>query len=202
MNSFEDIQVIWKAAENDPVPDVKTVIETARKETVHLRNKIIIEGGLLCLAIVTILYVCFTFHFRYPTTYIGLAIMLITVTFFTTMRLRLALRLQELNFSLPPILIIKKFNTFHKAQQFLHTTVYAYYVLLLNIAFALYFYEVIFHSSLHNTWQILAVCIYLVWMLISVFYITPKNTKKENNRVRSILKRLQQSEKILNEEPD
>ena len=179
------------------MPDASQVIEASRKESQQLRKKIVNEVLLLCLALVTMVFVCFTFHFQYMTTYAGLGLMMLTVTIFTFLRMKLARQLYQLDFSLPPVAIIKDFKSFHKAQRFVNTTAYAGYVILLNIAFALYFYEVIFHAGMHSVWQILAVCIYLAWMLISVFYVTAERTLRENERVKKILSSLKESENIL-----
>lgn len=200
MNSFEEIEKIWKGERKNKLPDAGKIIKLAAQERTTLRNKIFTETTLLFLALITIVYVYFKFHFQYPSTYLGLGLMFITVAIFTSLRLKLSLRLKSIDFGLPPMIIIPQFEQFHLRQKFILTTASAWYVILLNFSFALYFYEVIFHSGLRNMWQWIAIVVYFGWMTISVFIINPKRTKKERERVAGILENLKKSATMLNED--
>ncbi len=197
MKSFEEIEKIWKAERKINLPEASLIVKLASQERTTLRNKILTETALLILALLTILYVCYKFNFQYLSTYIGLGLMFFTVATFTWLRPNLALRLRAIDFGLPPLIIIPQFESFHLRQKFILTTASRWYIILLNISFALYFYEVIFHSGLHNIWQWIAIIIYSTWMIVSVFIINPKRAKKERERVAEILQNLNESAEML-----
>ncbi len=70
------------------------------------------------------------------------------------------------------------------------------YFILLNLAMAIYFLEVLGGRPLINVLVFLA--IYIAWMLFSYFYLGRKKLKKENTRLQNIIDELKEIVKQLN----
>lgn len=198
--TFDDIAYIWKSGQVSKLPSADEIVSSARKGLSKIKNKIIVEVASLSLALITIIWVCSIFRFQYLSTYIGLGLMFLTVAGFSFFRIRQVLFLRKINVNNAPKDYSADLKQFQLEQKKVNTTYYTWYVILLNFAFGLYFYEVLFRSGLRTIWQYFAVIIYIAWMLIAIFYIKLIKSRKEEERVKQVIQDLEKLQDTLSEE--
>jgi hypothetical protein len=61
------------------------------------------------------------------------------------------------------------------------------YFIGLNVAFAIYSYEVIYLSGMTVLWQLICFAVYTAWMGFAYFYLGPRQVKKENDKIEKII---------------
>lgn len=192
MNNFNDIETIWRSATplrfSGMLPE--DIIYKAEKTSREVRNKILRQVTALLLAVPLAVYILFTVPFDYSSSYAGIALMLVCILAFSYVRLRQVLFLKQLDFSQPPAKLLLKFERFYTRQQWIHTKGAIMYSIIVNLAFALYFYETVYMAPLpaHIKWIILAG--YCIWMFGITYWIGKKSVHREMNKTKSVIAQL------------
>ena len=197
MDNFDDIAAVWKSAGTAPLPKAADIIAKAKKEKKELGRKILFQGISLLIATAGILYIATSIHFKNISTYISLALMVICVSVFSVIRLRQANFLKKADFTKPVEIILIQFEAFYKKQQWINTKGVALYTTVLNIAFALYFYEVLSPASL--LFKVIAVGLYISWMLFATLWLGKKMVKKEFEKTKAIIDNIKQLKNFTKE---
>lgn len=198
MNSFNEIEALWKKIEARPLPDATQIIGKAQKNKNQVSRKISVQIFCMLLVIPALFYVGLTFQFQYWSSYAGMILMALCVLLFSYFRLQQYLFLKQIDFSEDPYELLKRFKKFYAHQQWLNTKGSFWYVLILNIAFALYFYEVVYKAPTTMPVKIMILMIYIAWMLIATRWIKKISNKKEHKKTQAIIKQIQQ----LQQSPD
>jgi predicted membrane protein len=100
--------------------------------------------------------------------------------------------LRKADFSQSPTILLQQFEAFHKKQQWINTKGVIWYTIILNIAFAFYFYETVILAPFTNFWKLFILFVYIVWMLIATFWLGKKSVKKEHEKVNAIIEKIKQ----------
>lgn len=198
MSSFDDIKTLWQQQGQTPRPDAASVLQKARKDKQKIVRKSIIQG--VCL-LLTMIYICWfgTFsHFKKLTTYIGIALMLLCLLVYGVLRILQALRLRRIRLEDEPAVVLEKLRQDYKHRHLFNTRGIVIYTCILNIAFALYFIEVL--TPLAMTMKIIFISLYLAWMYIALFVIGKRTIRKERTTMDAIMQQIQQLEKGLDTE--
>lgn len=192
MNTFNDIEFLWKTSIPIEVPNVDKIINKAAKDNKSIVNKILLQVLLMSLAFINIVWVGYFFEFQYISSYIGMALMLVCIAVFSILRFKQARFLQKVDFTISPAILLKKYEAFHQHQKWLNTVGTRWYTILLNIAFGFYFYEMIYKAPLSLTVKIIILCVYIAWMLIATLWIGKKSICKEHERINDIIKKIKE----------
>ena len=192
MNNFDDIEALWKAPQSLSIPDVEVIIKKAIKEKTQVAQKILIQSLCMLLAMAAIIYVICMVHFQWLVTYIGLAIMSACVIIFAFARIKQSLFLKRINFSQSPTALLQQFEKFHEQQKWINTKGTSWYILFLNLSFALYFYETVTLAPFTTAWKFVIIIIYIAWMLIATLWLGRRSVKKEHEKTLAIIEKIKQ----------
>lgn len=198
MNSFSDIETLWKTAMPLRVlPDAADIMSKASRIKRQVRNKILRQTISLILVVPSMGYLMYAVDFDYISSYIGIALMLICVLLFSFFRFKQALFLSRADFSKAPAALLNQFEKFYEEQQWLHTKGLRWYSIVLNIAFGLYFYETIYMAALSNHIKIIIIILYIAWMFIVTFWAEKMSARNELSKTRSIIQHLKKLNREL-----
>ncbi len=197
MNTFNQLEEVWKIHRKVALPDASEIIIMATREKNALANKILLQVLMLALAIVAIGYVLINIHFLYISSYVGLGLMFVCVLGFSLMRVRQVRFLSKADISAPPAYLLKSFTNFYVEQIWLNSVGILMYTCILNLAFALYFYEMIIMAPLNSIWKVLILTVYITWMLIATLYIGRRNGREEQAKTMAVIQKLRQIKGIL-----
>ena len=197
MNSFDEIIILWKSPQRLSIPNAGNIIEKAGKEKNQLAQKIFIQSLCMLLAIAAIVYVIYMVRFQYLITYIGLAIMSTCVIVFAAIRLRQSMFLKRIDFSQTPGSLLRQFKKFHQHQKWINTKGTMWYLVFLNISFALYFYETVAIAPFTTTGKFVIIAIYIAWMIVATLWLGRRSIKKEHQKTESIITKIKQLQQQL-----
>lgn len=190
MDNFDKIAAVWKTASTPPLPKAGDIISKANKEKKELSKRIWLQGITLLIATAVVLYIATSIHFKFISTYIGLALMVICVSVFSFIRLQQARFLKKVDFTKPLEIILIQFEEFYKKQQWINTKGVALYTIVLNIAFALYFYELLLPESF--LFNAIVLALYISWMLFATLWLGKRAVKKEFEKTNAIIDKVNQ----------
>lgn len=198
MNSFSDIETLWKTSMLQPaLPDATDIIDKASRVKRQVRNKILRQTISLMLVVPFIGYLVHTVAFDYISSYIGISLMLVCVLLFSFFRFKQVYFLSRADFSKSPAALLEQFEKFYVKQQWLHTKGIRWYSIALNIAFGLYFYETIYMAALSTHVKIFIFVSYVAWMFIVTFWAEKISAARELNKTRSIIQQLKKISREL-----
>ena len=197
MKEFDNLKELWKQQKQNPLPDVSVIIAKAKKEKQSMANKIVIQVATLLLAIVAIIMVVATVDFKMATTYIGVSLMFLTIIIFSAIRLYQVHKLKNIDLTQNPKEVLTKLEAFYAFQQFVNTKCTLTYFILLNIAFAFYFIEVMQPMSV--ILKTIVLVVYIAWMFIAYFFLGKKQKEKEYAKTKSIIDNIRKIEKEYEE---
>jgi hypothetical protein len=192
MNNFDNIETLWKAPQSLNIPAADAIIKKAEKEKNQVANKLLAQCACLIFSVAVISYIVYKVNFEYLSSYIGIAIIFICIVAFSAIRFMQAQFLRKADFSQSPTILLQQFEAFHKKQQWINTKGVIWYTIILNIAFAFYFYETVILAPFTNFWKLFILFVYIVWMLIATFWLGKKSVKKEHEKVNAIIEKIKQ----------
>lgn len=187
MKDFNELIQVWKQPAGLQLPSAQVVITKAKAEGSKLQKKMQIERLCLILALISMAFVAVWIRFRFISSYIAILMMVACIVIFLYYRYKQTLSLTKMDYSRAPKVMIEDFEAYYGRQKFMSTTGIKRYFIGLNLAFALYGYEVIYLSGMPVLWQLICLAVYAVWMCFAYFYLGPRQTKKENDRIEKII---------------
>lgn len=197
MKEFDNLKELWKQQKQNPLPDVTIIIAKAKKEKQSMANKIIIQVATLLLAVVAIIMVVSAVDFKMTTTYIGVGLMFLTIIVFSAIRLYQVHKLKNIDVTQNPKEVLAELETFYAFQQFVNTKCTLAYFILLNIAFAFYFIEVM--QPLSTMIKAIVLVVYIAWMIVAYFFLGKKQKEKEYERTQRIIDSIKEMERHYHE---
>ena len=198
MNSFSDIETLWKTAMPFHIlPDATAIIGKASRIRRLVRNNILRQTLGLLLVIPTMGYVMYAVDFDHISSYAGISLMLVCILLFSFFRFKQVHFLNRADFSKAPSLLLKEFEKFYEQQQWLLTKGIRWYSIVLNIAFGLYFYETVYMAAVSSHIKNFIIVIYIAWMLIVTFWVEKMSARRELNKTRSIIQHLKKLSREL-----
>lgn len=185
MKEFDNLKEIWNQQKESAVPDVSQIISKAKKEKKSMGNKIILQVGILLFTIAALIMVVSKIDFKMITTFIGIGLMLTTIFIFSLIRLYQAYKLKSIDLTESPKQVLLKLEQFYAFQQLVSTKCMLAYFILLNVAFGLYFIEVM--APMSTLMKTISLLIYIAWMLFAYFILGKKQTQKEYDKTQSLI---------------
>ncbi len=192
MKDFNDIQNLWKQQETKPLPDVTQIIANAKKDKQHFTNKIILQTIILALTLPCLLWIGSIIDFKKTSSYIGLTLMFCCVFVFSAIRLYQIIRLKKMDVTEEPQVNLQKLEEYYSFQKVVSTKITAAYFIVMNIAFGLYFIEVM--TPMSTLLKTIVLIVYVAWMLFAFFYLGKKQKAKEYARIQRLIDTIKEME--------
>ncbi|WP_396178466.1 hypothetical protein [Flavobacterium sp.] len=192
MKDFNDLQNLWKEQKPTQLPDVNAVLADAKKTQRALNTKISTQIIILLAVVVFILILANILPFQQTTTFIGIGLMTVSIIGFSAARLYQVMQLKKLDLTQNPHQLLLKLETYYQFQKVVTTQFTQIYFLLMNIAFALYFIEVLYPLPL--LYLVITIAGYLTWMLFAFFYLGKKHKLKEEAKIQKIIEAIKYTE--------
>ena len=192
MKDFNDIQNLWKQQETKPLPDVTQIIANAKKDKQHFTNKIILQTIILALTLPCLLWIGSIIDFNKTSSYIGLTLMFCCVFVFSAIRLYQIIRLKKMDVTEEPQVNLQKLEEYYSFQKVVSTKITAAYFIVMNIAFGLYFIEVM--APMSTLLKTIVLIVYVAWMLFAFFYLGKKQKAKEYARIQRLIDTIKEME--------
>lgn len=193
MKDFNHLKSLWSEQKSDDLPDVNKILEKAKKTQRFINNKIRNQVIILTLVVIFMLVLMKFIPFKEATTFIAIGMMSFAIVLFSTLRMLQFYKLQKIDLTKNPRLVLIDLENYYQFQQKVNTNYTVYYFILMNIAFALYFIEVLKPISL--LYKVIIVVIYLSWMLIAFLYLGKKHKRKEQAKTQTIIDVIRDLEK-------
>ena len=192
MKDFNDIQNLWKQQETKPLPDVTQIIANAKKDKQHFTNKIILQTIILALTLPCLLWIGSIIDFKKTSSYIGLTLMFCCVFVFSAIRLYQIIRLKKMDVTEEPQVNLQKLEQYYSFQKLVSTKITAAYFIVMNIAFGLYFIEVM--APMSTLLKTIVLIVYVAWMLFAFLYLGKKQKAKEYARIQRLIDTIKEME--------
>ncbi|MBP8066039.1 MAG: hypothetical protein KAY31_01040 [Flavobacterium sp.] len=192
MKDFNDIQNLWKQQETKPLPDVTQIIANAKKDKQLFTNKIILQTIILALTLPCLLWIGSIIDFKKTSSYIGLTLMFCCVFVFSAIRLYQIIRLKKMDVTEEPQVNLQKLEEYYSFQKVVSTKITAAYFIVMNIAFGLYFIEVM--APMSTLLKTIVLIVYVAWMLFAFFYLGKKQKAKEYARIQRLIDTIKEME--------
>jgi hypothetical protein len=185
MKDFNALQNLWNEQKTASLPDANAILTNAKKAKRSLTAKITTQVVILTAVVIFILILVTVIPFKALTTFIGIGLMAFTIVLFSAIRLVQVIRLHKIDLTQNPRQLLLKLEAYHVFQNTVNTRYTLFYFILLNVAFALYFIEVLAPLSL--LYQIISIAIYLAWTFFAYLYLGKKHKVKEQAKTQSII---------------
>ena len=185
MKDFNDLQNLWNQQISAPLPDVNAILADAKKVQKALNKKITTQIIILVAVVVFILILMNVIPFKEATTFIGIGLMATTILLFSAIRFYQVIQLKKIDLTQNPRKLLGNLEQYYKFQNTVNTKYTLAYFILMNIAFALYFIEVL--QPVAVLYKIIIIAVYLAWMLFAFLYLGKKHKHKEQAKTQSII---------------
>ena len=185
MKDFNDLQNLWNQQISAPLPDVNAILADAKKVQNALNKKITTQIIILVAVVVFILILMNVIPFKEATTFVGIGLMATTILLFSVIRFYKVIQLKKIDLTQNPRKLLGNLEQYYKFQNTVNTKYTLAYFILMNIAFALYFIEVL--QPVAVLYKIIILAVYLAWMLFAFLYLGKKHKHKEQAKTQSII---------------
>lgn len=185
MKDFNDLQNLWYQQISAPLPDVNAILADAKKVQKALNKKITTQIIILVAVVVFILILMNVIPFKEATTFVGIGLMATTILLFSAIRFYQVIQLKKIDLTQNPKKLLGNLEQYYKFQNTVNTKYTLAYFILMNIAFALYFIEVL--QPVAVLYKIIILAVYLAWMLFAFLYLGKKHKHKEQAKTQSII---------------
>ena len=185
MKDFNDLQNLWNQQISAPLPDVNAILADAKKIQKALNKKITTQIIILVAVVVFILILMNVIPFKEATTFVGIGLMATTILLFSAIRFYQVIQLKKIDLTQNPRKLLGNLEQYYKFQNTVNTKYTLAYFILMNIAFALYFIEVL--QPVAVFYKIIILAVYLAWMLFAFLYLGKKHKHKEQAKTQSII---------------
>ena len=193
MKDFNEIQNLWNEQKSVQLPDVNRILADAKKVQRDLNSKIAIQICILVGVVIFILILMQVIPFKAATTFIGIGLMATTILLFSVVRLYQVIQMKKIDLTKNPKLLLIDLEQYYQFQNTVNTKYTLLYFILMNIAFALYFIEVL--QPVPLLYQVIIIVVYLAWMFFAFLYLGKKHKQKEQAKTQSIIDAIKNIEK-------
>ena len=192
MRDFNDLQNLWKEQKPAALPDVKAILADAKKMQRQLNNKITAQIVILVAVVIFIMVLVNIIPFKEVTTFVGIGLMAVSILTFSAIRLYQVVQLKKLDLTQHPRQLLLDLETYFQFQKKVNTNYTFAYFVVMNLAFALYFIEVL--RPLSSIYKGFIITIYLIWMFFALLYLSKKHHRKEQAKIQSIIDAVKEAE--------
>lgn len=188
MQDFDALKNIWQQEQKNVMPEAKQILErigsTKNSLAINLRRAIV----QLIPAFIVVIIIAVFIKFNSTITYIGILVILISITVYGYFILKHYLSLAKDYSMLKPADYLAVMQKQFKVRRKFNTIGGMVYSLILYVGIILYMVEVA--SYLSPVLQITGYALTTIWFLYVYFFLSKKVIKKENEQFESIINQL------------
>lgn len=176
---------LWQNQKTDS--NTEAIIQKSKVENKKIRNKIIIKSLILVATVIYIIGIIYYFQPEMKTTKIGAILSVLAIVIQLIANKNLIKKTN--NFENSNIDFLNNLLLFKKQQEISHTKILSIYYVLLSLGILLYMIEYAIRMEL--IWAIVIYTVTISWFAIGWFYFRPRQIKKQNQKINSIIETLE-----------
>jgi hypothetical protein len=191
MDNFEHLKQVWQ---QQVVPTETINTAELKKHNVDNQRKLertqLLSGIALLLTPIGIIWMGFfsSIHFQSALTYVAVVLISLLSATQGIISLSLYVRLRRIDITLSIAQHLDQWERYYAFRKQLVRVNLPLYYLLMNGAFGLYFIEIL--GLMPLLWRLIALGVYLAWMLYAYFVLGKRTLRKEQERLETIINNL------------
>ncbi|WP_347050878.1 hypothetical protein [Flavobacterium olei] len=189
--NFNDL---WKkqTVSQPNIEDLKNRLKEFKKAALKTMWKVNI---LLSLTSVFIVFIWIYFQPQFISTKIGIVLTILAMVMYVILYNRLSEHYRNIDTDQSNQEYLQKLILIKRKQQFMQTKGITWYFLLLIAGICLYMYE--YASRMNIEFAILTYAITLLWIGFNWFYLRPKQIKKQQQKINSLIEKFEEVDRQL-----
>ncbi|GAA4091117.1 hypothetical protein [Mucilaginibacter panaciglaebae] len=193
MKDFDHLMSVWQEQPKKDQLSVDDVLKQVKKGINGLSRKLFWNITIMIITLGGLFMVMLFLAFQSITTYLGIAILLVTVLLSLLVMLRDYRIISKQDITINPAAYLQDLKEYQRNRSKLYGQLYYIYVLLMSTGLFLYFQEVLQNTS--SMFKAIAYSVYVAFILFSTFYIRGQFVKNEQEKLSLIIDRLTRLQK-------
>jgi hypothetical protein len=194
MDNNIDFKDLWKQQAVSP-PNIEELLSKLKHfKRVSLR-KLVITNVLLFATSIFIIFIWYKYQPEFISTKIGIVLTVLAMVIFLFLYNKLGTFYKTIDDTQSNSEYLQKLISIKTKQQYLQSTVLSLYFIMLGLGLCLYMYE--YASRMTAFWGIFTYVLMLAWIGFAWFYLRPKEIKKEQTRINSLIVKFENVNKQL-----
>jgi hypothetical protein len=188
MKDFDHLMSVWQEQPKKDQLSVDDVLKQVKKGMSSLSNKLLWSIASMSVSLILIAGVMLFLVFTSWVTYLGIAIILITMILYIMMMVRDYKLIHGRDATINPTEYLQNLKEYQKNRADIYGWMYYIYVLMISIGLALYFFEVL--QSATRTFKIAAYGVTGAWLLFCTIYLRKRFVASEQEKLSLMIDRL------------
>lgn len=188
-NNNIDFKDLWKK-QSVSQPDMKDLLLRLSKFKKAAVRSLWIINILLFATSAFIIFIWIYYQPQFISTKIGIVLTILAMMIYVFVYNKLLTDYKTIDTTQTNHEYLQKLILIKKKQQFLQTKMMSFYFIVLTLGICLYMYE--YASRMSVLGASLAYGITLLWMLFNWFYLRPKQVKKQQEKINSLIEKFEE----------
>lgn len=188
MKDFDHLMSVWQGQPKKDQLSVDDVLKQVKKGMGGLSRKLFWNITSMTISLAGLFLVMLFFVFNSWVTYLGMAIILITMILYVMMMVRDYRIIHKQDITVNPADYLQNLREYQKNRAEVYGWLYYVYVVLISAGLLLYFYEVLDGAS--TSFKIIAYTLTTAWLLFCTFYLKGRFVKSEQDKLNLMIDRL------------
>lgn len=184
-----DFKDLWKKQSVNQ-PDITDLLSRVAKFKKASLRSLWISNILLFATSVFILFIWMYYQPQFISTKIGIVVTILAMVIYMFSHNKLLVKYKEIDSTQTNQEYLQKLILIKRKQQFLQTKMMTFYFVFLTIGICLYMYE--YASRMSVLGASLTYGITLLWMLFNWFFLRPKQIKKQQEKINSLIEKFEE----------
>ncbi len=184
-----DFKDLWKK-QSVSQPDMKDLLLRVSKFKKAALRSLWITNILLFVTSAFIIFIWMYYQPQFISTKIGIVFTILAMVVYMFVYNKLLAKYKDIDSTQTNQEYLQKLIFIKKKQQFLQTKMMSFYFIALTVGICLYMYE--YASRMSALGAGLTYGITLLWMLFNWFYIRPKQIKKQQEKINSLIEKFEE----------
>ncbi|MBP1223409.1 hypothetical protein [Flavobacterium sp. 1355] len=188
MDNNIDFKDLWKK-QSVSQPNLEDLLARLKQFKKAALRSLWITNVLLIATSIFIAVIWYYYQPQFVSTKIGIIITILTMMMYLTIYNRLLNAYKNIDSTQTNQEYVQNLISIKKKQHYLQSTILSLYFVLLTIGLCLYMYE--YASRMTVFWAIFTYAMTLFWMGINWFFIRPKQIKKQQAKINSLIEKFE-----------
>jgi hypothetical protein len=188
MKDFDHLMSVWQEQPKKDQLSVDDVLKQVKKGMTGLSRKLFWNITTMGIAFALFFLAMLFFVFDSWVTYLGIGIILVTVSLYVMMMIRDYRIISKQDITINPTEYLQNLKEYQKNRAAIYGWLYYVYVIAMSTGLLLYFFEVLQSSS--TSFKIAAYGFYFALTLFATFYIRDRFVKSEQDKLNLMIDRL------------
>jgi hypothetical protein len=199
MSNSIDFKALWNNGAKSDLPDATEIIKKAADMQRKTRNALLACNLLLAFTVVFITLIWVYYQPQMVTTKVGLMLIIGAIVFFLIVSMGFINLLYKDNTESSTNEYLDYLLKVKQKQEVLRSTVLTIYIAMLSVGLALYMIEYAGRGGV--LFRVLAYGITFGWIAFNWFYMLPKITKKQREKINALISKLEELKGQMEEAP-